>query len=80
MAFAAKCFYGTCVLVWFLALMCVIAQPAYGYVDPGSGLFLLQVIGSTFVGLTFLLRKRLRQFLELFGRRSSKAGADIGER
>ena len=80
MAFAAKCIYCAGSLVWALVLTCAIAQPAYGYVDPGSGLFLFQVIGSTFVGMTFLLRRRIRQFFDLFGRRSSKVGMDIAER
>ena len=80
MAFAAKCMYCAGFLVWALALTCAVAQPAYGYVDPGSGLFLFQVIGSTFVGMTFLLRKRIRQFFDLFGRRSSKPGINVVER
>ena len=80
MLFAGKCLYFAGCLVWIVLMACVIAQPAYGYVDPGSGLLLFQVIGSTFVGLTFFLRRRLRQFFEIFARRSSKAGVDIAER
>jgi hypothetical protein len=44
----------------FLALLCVLAQPAYAYVDPGSGLFALQIISTTFAGMIFMLRRRLR--------------------
>lgn len=43
-----------------LVVLCALAKPAYGYVDPGSGLFALQVITTTFAGVGFLVRKRLR--------------------
>jgi hypothetical protein len=44
-----------------------VARPAYAYVDPGSGLLVLQIVTTTFAGAVFLLRKRLRQFLEQIG-------------
>ena len=47
----------------------LIAQPAFAYVDPGSGLLLLQVIGSTFVGVVFLIRKRIGQAFGLLTKR-----------
>jgi len=47
-------------ILWLFALLCVLVQPAYAYVDPGSGLLLFQLTGSL-----FLLRKRVRK---LFGR------------
>ena len=48
--------------VWVFAAICISARAAYAYVDPGSGLFFLRVIGSTFLGFTYLVRKRVRQF------------------
>lgn len=56
---------GFLLLVLFVALNST-AQPAYGYVDPGSGLVALQVVGSTIAALGFLLRKRVREFLGRF--------------
>jgi hypothetical protein len=52
------------VLQW-AALFCAIAQPANAYVDPGSGLFALQLIGTCFAGMLFLIRKRLRRIIRL---------------
>jgi hypothetical protein len=43
------------------------ARPAYAYVDPGSGLLLVQMLGSTLAGMLFLLRKRVRQLFNHFG-------------
>jgi hypothetical protein len=61
------------VIVWAFAVLCITAQPAYAYVDPGSGLFLLQVISSTLIGIPFLIRKRIRQVCERFGKNRKKA-------
>lgn len=46
-----------------LAVLCALAQPAYAYVDPGSGLFAVQLIGTTIAGAIFLIRRRLRRIL-----------------
>ena len=60
-----RCFgrglYFASVVIWLFAALCAVARPAYAYVDPGSGLFMLQIVSSTFVGITFLIRKRIRQ-------------------
>ncbi|HLY41242.1 MAG TPA: hypothetical protein VKR52_08505 [Terracidiphilus sp.] len=61
-------FYRVCVALWLFVVICITARPAYAYVDPGSGLFLLQVVGSTLVGIPFLIRRRIRQVFERFGR------------
>jgi len=76
----SKCLYGACVVCWFFIVLNVTAQPAHAYVDPGSGLFLFQVAGSTFAGTLFLLRKRIRNFFERFGRRSLDVGSDLEQR
>lgn len=46
-----------------VAVLCALAQPAYAYIDPGSGLLSLQIISTTFAGMIFMLRKSLRGFL-----------------
>ena len=80
MRYLSRGLYCICVVVWFFVLLCVIAQPAYAYVDPGSGLFVIQVIGSTFVGFAFLIRKRIRQMLNALGKRSRDAVEGVEQR
>jgi hypothetical protein len=46
----------------FLFLLIAVQQPAYGYVDPGSGILIVQFISSILGGGIFFLRKRLKQF------------------
>jgi hypothetical protein len=35
----------------------VVAMPAYGYTDPGSGALIWQVVMAAFVGASFYLRR-----------------------
>jgi hypothetical protein len=67
-------------LVWLLIALNSTAQRAYAYVDPGSGLFLLQVVGTTFAGMTFLLRKKISDLFGWFGKRPAKADEDLAQR
>jgi hypothetical protein len=59
-----------------LAVLCALAQPAYAYIDPGSGLLAFQIISTTFAGMIFMLRRRLRDSLwrltRRFGSKSEK--------
>lgn len=48
-----------------LVLLAVLAKPAYGYVDPGSGLLAVQVGGSMLAGGLFILRSKLRRLFKL---------------
>lgn len=48
----------TCGLVWCFLVAC--ERPAYAYVDPGSGLFLLQGISSAFLGVIYVVRRKLK--------------------
>ncbi len=73
MRFLAKGLSIAAVVVWFFVALVVSAKPAYAYVDPGSGLLVAQVIGSTFLGFSFLIRKRIRQVFGLFARNSKNA-------
>jgi hypothetical protein len=69
-------YYGV-VAIWLFGVLCVIEKPAYAYVDPGSGLFFLQVIGSTFVGFGFLVRKRIAQLFGLGkGKKATQSDVD----
>ena len=61
------------IVLQMLAVLCALAQPAYAYADPGSGLLALQIMSTTFAGLIFMLRRRLRQ---LFGRRHPEPKSD----
>lgn len=48
----------TCgILVCFLIAS---ERQAYAYVDPGSGLFLLQGISSAFLGVLYVIRRKLK--------------------
>lgn len=48
-----------CALV--VCVMVALEHPAYGYyVDPGSGLFLLQGISTAALGLLYALRRKLK--------------------
>lgn len=42
---------------WNLIVLSLLALPAYGYTDPGSGLMLIQILGAMLVGLMFYARK-----------------------
>jgi hypothetical protein len=41
------------------------AKPAYGYVDPGSGLLAVQVGGSMLAGALFILRSKIRKLFRM---------------
>jgi hypothetical protein len=75
-----KGLYWLCVVFWLFVAVSSTSRPAYAYVDPGTGLFLLQMVGSTFAGMMFLLRKRVRQFLGRFFSRFAEAKGDSVER
>ncbi len=47
-----------------LAIICAVEKPAYGYVDPGSGLLAFQILCTTFAGMIFVLRRRLRSIFD----------------
>lgn len=48
-----------------LVLLAAFAKPAYGYVDPGSGLLAVQVGGSMLAGGLFILRSKLRRLFRM---------------
>jgi hypothetical protein len=44
-----------------VVLLTALTKPAYGYVDPGSGLLAVQVGGSMLAGGLFILRSKIRR-------------------
>lgn len=48
-----------------LVLLVALAKPAYGYVDPGSGLLAVQVGGSMLAGALFVLRSKIRKLFRM---------------
>lgn len=48
-----------------LVLLAAFAKPAYGYVDPGSGLLAFQIGGSMLAGGLFIVRSKIRKLLGL---------------
>lgn len=52
-------------LIELLVLLAALTRPAYGYVDPGSGLLAIQVGGSMLAGGLFILRSKIRKLLRI---------------
>jgi hypothetical protein len=52
----------TCGLL--VSLFFCFERPAYAYIDPGSGLFLLQGLGSVTLGVFYFFRRRLKALLD----------------
>lgn len=51
------------VFVTIAMLFCLslsLERKAYGYVDPGSGLLILQGVGTVLTGVLFTLRRRIK--------------------
>lgn len=46
-------------------LLIAFERPARAYVDPGSGILFLQVVGSMLAGAFFVLRTKIRRFFGL---------------
>lgn len=51
--------------VELVVLLAALAKPAYGYVDPGSGLLAIQVGGSMLAGGLFILRSKIRRLFRM---------------
>lgn len=61
---------GRAILALFTAieltiLLMAFAKPAYGYVDPGSGLLAIQVGGSMLAGALFMIRSKIRKLFRI---------------
>lgn len=51
--------------VELFVLLVAFTRPAYGYVDPGSGLLAVQVGGSMLAGALFILRAKIRRLFRM---------------
>jgi len=66
----------------FIAIMATMiftlapALRAQGYVDPGAGAMLWQILAAAFVGAAFLFRKFILRWFR--GSRTPRAGSDTG--
>ena len=52
-------------LVTFVFALIATSRPAYGYVDPGSGLLALQTFASVMAACGFFLRRRLKTLFRI---------------
>jgi hypothetical protein len=68
--------YAAAVAVWIFTVINLTAEPAHAYVDPGSGLLALQIIGSTFAGAMFLIRKRVRDLSRFLFKRAGEVNRE----
>jgi hypothetical protein len=62
---ARRAALGAFALFELVVLLAALAKPAYGYVDPGSGLLAIQVGGSMLAGGLFILRSKIRKLLRM---------------
>ena len=47
-----------------LVVLDAFEQPAYAYVNSGSGLLALQIMSTTFAGFIFIIRRHVHQFFK----------------
>ena len=60
----------------------ILFAPEYevnGYLDPGSGSFILQVILASALGVLFVLRGYIAKFFALFRKSSNDKDKDVNE-
>lgn len=69
--------YGIAVVLWFTTFLSALELPAHAYVDPGTGLFILQMLTSTFAGIMFMLRRRIR---DMFAKVTGRGRNEIADR
>jgi hypothetical protein len=55
-----KILYSFVTAAMFLSLSLAFEHKAYAYVDPGSGLLMLQAAGTILTGVLFTLRRRIK--------------------
>ena len=50
------------------------AKPLYAYADPGTGLMAIQILGATFAGFLFFIRRRIIEFFARIRKMTGKGG------
>jgi len=64
-------------VLWLIVVVLLFANPAYAYLDPGSGSMILQLILGGVAGLFVILKLYWRRLLALLGlRREVEPAAD----
>jgi len=58
------------------AAVCLLPSPAWAYIDPGTGSYLIQVIMAVFLGSLFVLKsfwkKSVRKIARIFSKRPAE--------
>jgi len=64
--------------VFLLVLFFVAGFPgiSHAYIDPGSGIILLQVMSALFVGVIFSIRSAIADFIRKIFKKDSKESED----
>jgi len=64
----------TSVLLIGVGLLMAFQRPAFGYVDPGTGLLALQAVGSGIAAIGFFLRRKI---FGIFSRKKTDAEPEL---
>jgi hypothetical protein len=62
------------------AVLIATAQPAYSYIDPGTGSMIWQLIVSAFIGMSFYFRKSISGILSKLKKGEIKQEINHGEK
>ena len=68
-------FFVTCALLVAIGLS--VEHRAYAYVDPGSGLFIVQSIGTALAGVLYYFRRRLGTLIGRY--KTAEAPTEVSE-
>ena len=68
-------FFVTCALLVAIGLS--VEHRAYAYVDPGSGLFVVQSIGTALAGVLYYFRRRLGTLIRRY--KTAEAPTEVSE-
>lgn len=72
--------YSVKILVLCSAVLIATAQPAYCYIDPGSGSMIWQLLVSAFIGMAFYFRKFITGVFSKFKRSNDGPEISHGEK
>jgi hypothetical protein len=61
------------IMLFLIGGLLLFERPAYGYVDPGSGLLAIQAVGSALVAAGWYLRRRIYALFHRGGSRRNQA-------
>jgi hypothetical protein len=64
----------------FACLIMMTERPAKAYVDPGSGLLTLQMLGASLAGGIFLIRQKIKSYARKLGTKPGDTADRIDDR